>query len=269
MTRAELVSQIREKESFLCVGLDPDLAKLPKGISRDAKGVVKFLGEIIAATEDLCVAYKPNLAFFEALGVAGWEAFQQVVELIPASHMTIADAKRGDIGNTARMYAKAFFDQMGCEALTIAPYMGEDSVSPFLEFEGKWAVLLGLTSNPGSQDFQHKPLESGKPLYEEVVRKAMTWGSPENLMFVVGATQGDYLSHLRAISPEHFFLVPGVGAQGGDLATVARLAMNDDCGLLINSSRGIIYASKEEDFARAARVEAKKLQQHMAQLLAK
>ena len=256
MTRNELFAHIQTKESFLCVGLDPDLERLPEGISRDAEGVFTFLKSIIEATQDHCVAYKPNLAFFEALGVAGWEVFARVCKAIPSTHLIIADAKRGDIGNTAHQYAKAFFQEMGCDALTVAPYMGHDSVQPFLEWEGKWTVLLGLTSNPGAQDFQHRRMAGGVPLYELVVREATDWGTAEQLMFVVGATQTDSLQHLRNLAWDYFFLVPGVGAQGGDLETVARLGMNHQCGLLVNASRSIIYASSGPDYREAARKEA-------------
>ncbi|HAA11703.1 MAG TPA: orotidine-5'-phosphate decarboxylase [Cytophagales bacterium] len=263
MTRNQLFSFIKSKESFLCVGLDPDLARLPESVRSEEEPVLAFLEGIINATKDYCVAYKPNLAFFEALGEKGWEIFAKTVQLIPDTHMIIADAKRGDIGNTARKYAQAFFDEFGCDALTVAPYMGHDSVTPFLESEGKWTVLLGLTSNPGSQDFQHRRMAGGVPLYELVVREATTWGTPDQLMFVVGATQGDSIQHLRTLAPDYFFLVPGVGAQGGDLETVARLGMNDHCGLLVNASRSILYASSGEDFADAAGQEAKRLQQEM------
>ena len=245
------------------MGIDPDPAKLPEAVKNEPEPVLTFVEKIVEATQDLCVAYKPNLAFFEALGPKGFELFHKAVELIPDTHLTIADAKRGDIGNTARMYAKAFFEQMGCDALTVAPYMGEDSVTPFLEFENKWAVLLALTSNMGSQDFQQRRMAGGVPLFELVVRQAMEWGTPEQLMFVVGATQTEYLSHLRNLAWDYFFLVPGVGAQGGDLETVAKLAMNEHCGLLVNASRSIIYASSGADFAEAARREAQKMQQEM------
>jgi len=229
--------------------------------------VFEFNKAIIDATKDLCVAYKPNLAFYEALGSKGWESLRKTLEYIPDEHFTIADAKRGDIGNTSRLYAQAFFGEMGFDAVTVAPYMGVDSVKPFLEFEGKWVILLALTSNKGSQDFQFDRQENGQPLYEKVMRKAQEWGTPGNLMYVVGATHPEKFKEIREIAPEHFLLVPGVGAQGGDLEALTRHGANADVGLLVNSSRGIIFAGEGEDFAEKARSAAQALQTSMAALL--
>ena len=267
MTRAELFSQIQQKSSFLCVGLDPDLDKIPAHLLAEADPIFSFCKAIVEATSDFTVAYKPNIAFFEALGPKGWESLQKVLEIIPNDIFTIADAKRGDIGNTSKLYAKAFFETMNFDSITVAPYMGADSVSPFLEFEDKWVILLALTSNVGSADFQLISDATGKPLYQAVLEKSQQWGSPENLMYVVGATRGELIGEVRKIAPEHFFLVPGVGAQGGSLAEVAKYGMNSTCGLLVNSSRGIIYASSGNDFAQAARKEAQKLQEEMKGLL--
>jgi orotidine-5'-phosphate decarboxylase len=267
MTRDQLFEQIKKKQSYLCVGLDTDLEKIPKHFLRLSDPVFEFNKRIIDATKDYCVAYKPNIAFYEALGHKGWESLQRTLEYIPKECFTIADAKRGDIGNTATRYAEAFFKHMNFDSITVAPYMGKDSVTPFLEFEGKWAIVLALTSNPGSLDFQLLQDASGKALYQTVLEKSQDWGSPENLMYVVGATRGELIGDVRKQVPEHFFLVPGVGAQGGSLADVARFGMNSHCGLLVNSSRGIIYASKEKDFAKVARQEAQKLQLEMKQLL--
>ncbi len=268
MTRAELVENIRNRRSFLCVGLDTDLAKLPDGLSRDADGILDFHRAIIEATAPFCVAYKPNLAFFEALGTEGWQIFEETLKMIPSTHLVIADAKRCDIGNTSERYAEAFFNRYNCDALTIAPYMGSDSVRPFLGHKGKWAVMLVLTSNPGANDFEQLELASGKRLYEEVADKAMEWGSPNELMFVVGATRVEPLKALRARCEPYFFLIPGVGAQGGDLVEVSRAALNNDCGILVNASRSILYASSGADFAQAAAREAQAMQQQMALLLA-
>lgn len=257
MTRQELIDTIRKKQSFLCVGLDPDPAKLPAEFHGD---VLAFNRSVIDATRDYCVAYKPNTAFYEALGLDGMRILRDTIAHIGSDHFIIADAKRGDIGNTSRYYATFAFDTLGADAITVAPYMGEDSVRPFLERSDKWTVLLALTSNQGSADFQHTPQEDGQPLYRKVMRRAAQWGSPDRLMFVCGATQAENFGALRAAAPEHFFLVPGVGAQGGDLQAVCRHGMNKDCGLLVNSSRGIIYA---EDPAAAAAG----LQQQMAAAL--
>ncbi len=269
MTRAELFAQIQKKSSFLCVGLDPDLAKIPAHLHSEPDPIFSFCKGIIEETADYAVAYKPNIAFFEALGAKGWETLQKVQEIIPDDIFTIADAKRGDIGNTSKLYAKAFFEQMDFDSVTVAPYMGEDSVSPFLEFEDKWVILLALTSNAGSLDFQLINDETGKPLYQSVLEKSQKWGSPENLMYVVGATRGELIGEVRKTVPDNFFLVPGVGAQGGSLSDVAKFGMNSTCGLLVNSSRGIIYASDGHDFAEAARAEAAKLQLEMKALLEK
>lgn len=269
MTRDQLFAQIQKKSSFLCVGLDPDLAKIPQHLLSEPDPIFSFCREIIEQTADYAVAYKPNIAFFEALGAKGWDTLQKVNEFIPSDIFTIADAKRGDIGNTSKLYAKAFFESMDFDSVTVAPYMGSDSVTPFLEFDGKWVTLLALTSNTGSMDFQLIQDKSGKPLYQSVLEKSQEWGSSENLMYVVGATRGELIGEVRSIAPEHFFLVPGVGAQGGSLQDVAKYGMNSRCGLLVNSSRGIIYASGEKDFGKAARTEALKLQAEMTGLLEK
>ncbi|KGE86371.1 MAG: orotidine-5'-phosphate decarboxylase [Phaeodactylibacter xiamenensis] len=267
MTRAELSAQILQKQSYLCVGLDADIDRLPRHLLDKEDPVFEFNKAIIDATKDLCVAYKPNLAFYEALGSKGWESLRKTLEYIPDEHFTIADAKRGDIGNTSRLYAQAFFGEMGFDAVTVAPYMGVDSVKPFLEFEGKWVILLALTSNKGSQDFQFDQQENGQPLYEKVMRKAQEWGTPGNLMYVVGATHPEKFKEIREIAPDHFLLVPGVGAQGGDLEALTRHGANADVGLLVNSSRGIIFAGEGEDFAEKARSAAQALQTSMAALL--
>lgn len=269
MTRSELFSQIQQKSSFLCVGLDPDLEKIPAHLRTEPDPIFSFCKAIIEETADFAVAYKPNIAFFEALGAKGWETLAKVAEIMPKDVFTIADAKRGDIGNTSKLYAKAFFESMDFDSVTVAPYMGQDSVTPFLEFENKWVILLVLTSNVGSLDFQLISDQNGKPLYKSVIEKSQEWGSPENLMYVVGATRGELIGEVRKVAPENFFLVPGVGAQGGSLSDVARFGMNSNCGLLVNSSRGIIYASGEKDFAKVARIEAKKLQEEMKSLLEK
>ena len=267
MTRAELFSQIQQKSSFLCVGLDPDLEKIPAHLLSEPDPIFSFCKAIIEETADFAVAYKPNIAFFEALGAKGWETLAKVAEIMPKNVFTIADAKRGDIGNTSKLYAKAFFEAMDFDSVTVAPYMGKDSVTPFLEFENKWVILLALTSNVGSMDFQLIPDQNGKPLFQSVLEKSQEWGSSENLMYVVGATRGELIGEVRKTAPDHFFLVPGVGAQGGSLSDVARFGMNSNCGLLVNSSRGIIYASGEKDFAKAARKEVEKLQLEMKELL--
>ncbi len=269
MTRAELFFQIQKKSSFLCVGLDPDLAKIPSHLKSEPDPIFSFCRQIIEETADFAVAYKPNIAFFEALGPKGWESLQKVLDVFPKDIFSIADAKRGDIGNTSSLYAKAFFETMDFDSITVAPYMGKDSVSPFLEFENKWVILLALTSNAGSSDFQLIKDEAGKPLYQSVLEKSQEWGSPENLMYVVGATRGELIGEVRKLAPEHFFLVPGVGAQGGNLADVAKFGMNSTCGLLVNSSRGIMYASSGKDFAQVARKEAQILQEEMKGLLEK
>lgn len=267
MTREDIFQQIRQKRSYLCVGLDTDINRIPKHLLEHEDPVFEFNRQIIDATKDLCVAYKPNLAFYEAMGPAGWESLAKTLAYIPKEHFTIADAKRGDIGNTSGLYARAFFDTLDFDAVTVAPYMGEDSVKPFLEFPGKWVILLALTSNKGSSDFQLTIQENGQPLYEKVMRRAMAWGSPEQLMFVVGATHPQKFEEIRRIAPEHFLLVPGVGAQGGDLEGLSRYGKNELVGLLVNSSRGIIYAGSGPDFADQARASAERVQGQMAEVL--
>lgn len=273
MTREQLIEQIKIKRSFLCVGLDTDITKIPEHLLGEEDPIFAFNKAIIEATEDLCVAYKPNIAFYESYGVKGWHSLQKTWQILPENCFSIADAKRGDIGNTSKMYAQAFFDQaisgMSFDSITIAPYMGKDSVLPFLEFDGKWAIVLALTSNEGSKDFQNFKDSSGKQLFEEVIDKVNTWGSPENLMYVVGATRGEAFVDIRKHAPDHFLLVPGVGAQGGSLEEVCKYGLNKDCGLLVNSTRGIIYASSGKDFAERAREEAIKLQQAMEHELIK
>lgn len=268
MTRQELIGQIRSKQSFLCIGLDPDIDKLPPHLLELDDPVFEFNKAIIEATHDLCVAYKPNLAFFEALGPTGWHTLARTMDCVPQGIFTIADAKRGDIGNTSRLYAKAFFEKYSFDAVTVAPYMGRDSVAPFLEFPGKWAIVLALTSNAGSADFQFTPQENGAPLYDKVIRTTQQWGSPDNLMFVVGATHPEQFTEIRQAAPEHFLLVPGVGAQGGDLAEVCRYGMTKEVGLLVNASRAILYAGSGRDFAERARAAALELQREMAGLMA-
>lgn len=256
MNRTELVEQIRQKKTYLCVGLDTDRTKLPKHLQSHPDAVFAFNKAIIDATKDHCVSYKINTAFYESQGLKGWEAMEKTVQYIPSTHFTIADAKRGDIGNTSAQYAKTFFEVMPFDAVTVAPYMGEDSVRPFLEYENKWTIVLGLTSNAGSQDFQQLSLggeTAGKKLYEEVLTRVAAWGNPSNLMFVVGATRASDLAQIRTLIPEHFLLVPGVGAQGGSLEEVTRYGMNSDCGLLVNASRAVIFAGDGDDFAEKAR----------------
>ena len=263
MTKQELIQQIRLKESFLCVGLDPDMSKIPAHLLEMDDPIFEFNKAIIDATHPYAVAFKPNTAFFECHGAAGWEALQKTIAYIPKECMVIADAKRGDIGNTSSYYAKTFFEHMNADAVTVAPYMGSDSVLPFLAFENKWVVLLALTSNEGAKDFQLAP-ENSVPLYEQVLRKSAAWGSSEQLMYVVGATRAEDIAKVRALVPDYFFLVPGVGAQGGDLDAVVKYGANSELGLLVNSSRAIIYASKGEDFALAAKKEALNIQNQMA-----
>ncbi len=264
MTRVELVYQIKKKNSFLCVGLDSDLKKIPKHLLKSSDPIFEFNKQIIDATIDFCVAYKPNLAFYESLGSKGLESLEKTMEYIPKDIFTIADAKRGDIGNTSGLYARAFFENMAFDAVTVAPYMGADSVKPFLNYDGKWVILLALTSNAGSNDFQNLNIEgSSTKLFEEVLLKSQQWGNTENLMYVVGATKSEKLRKIRQLIPNHFLLVPGVGAQGGSLEDVSKYGMNNDCGLLVNSSRGIIYASSQHDFGAKAGIEAKKIQQQM------
>lgn len=268
MTKQELYKQIIEKKSYLCIGLDTDITRIPKHLSKADDPIYEFNCRIIDATYDLCVAYKPNIAFYEAQGSKGWKSLEKTINFIPLTHFTIADAKRGDIGNTSSLYARAFFDKMDFDSVTVAPYMGEDSVKPFLEFEDRWVILLGLTSNKGSQDFQFALQgDSQQPLYEKVLRTAQKWGNSENLMFVIGATHPKKFKEIRAIAPDNFLLVPGIGAQGGDLAAVSENGWNDHCGLLVNSSRGIIYAGDGEDFALKARQAALKIQQEMERFI--
>lgn len=267
MTRNELFEQIKKKESFLCVGLDTDLAKIPAHLHYEEDPIFAFNKDIIDATADLCVAYKPNTAFYECLGVKGWMALAKTVQYIKTNYpeqLIIADAKRGDIGNTSAMYAKTFFEDINVDAVTVAPYMGEDSVTPFLTYENKWVILLALTSNKGSHDFQLIKDQEGVTLYEKVLQDSQKWGNDENMMYVVGATQGKSFEVIRKHAPNHFLLVPGVGAQGGSLQEVCKYGMNDMCGLLVNSSRGIIYADHTIDFAEGARNAAKALQLQMA-----
>lgn len=266
VTRDQLIDNIFSKKSYLCVGLDADLSKIPPHLLDSSDPVFEFNKQIIDATKDLCVAYKPNTAFYEALGAKGWETLKKTAEYIGHQHLRIADAKRGDIGNTAERYAEAFFKEMDYDALTVAPYMGEDSVKPFLNTKGKWIILLAHTSNPGSSDFQLFN-DGKKNLYEEVITKSQQWASPDQMMFVVGATRADRIGHIRQLAPKNFFLVPGVGAQGGSLEDVSREAITPECGLLVNSSRAIIYASKGKDFAEAARAEALQVKKEMERWL--
>ena len=267
MNRQELIQKIFVKKSFLCVGLDPDIRKIPQHLLNEKDPIFTFNKAIIDATAPYCVAYKPNLAFYEALGVKGLAAFERTVEYLRMrypEHFVIADAKRGDIGNTSEMYARTFFETYNLDALTVAPYMGEDSITPFLGYEGKWVVLLALTSNKGSRDFQLFKNGEGRQLFEQVLIRSQRWGNEANMMYVVGATQGEAFQNIRRYAPNHFLLVPGVGAQGGCLHDVCRYGMTRDCGLLVNSSRGIIYASSNINFADAAAVAARAVQQEMA-----
>ncbi|MFT5754177.1 MAG: orotidine-5'-phosphate decarboxylase [Flavobacterium sp.] len=269
MTTKQLFQQIQTKKSFLCIGLDVDLNKIPKHLLELEDPIFEFNKSIIDATNDLCVSYKPNTAFYEAYGIKGWQSLQKTIEYINSNYpeiFTIADAKRGDIGNTSSMYAKAFFEDLNFDSVTVAPYMGKDSVEPFLAFENKYTIMLALTSNEGAFDFQTKIIE-GKELYKTVLETSKGWKNSENLMYVVGATKAEYFTEIRKIVPNSFLLVPGVGAQGGNLQEVCKYGMNDKVGLLINSSRGIIYASNQEDFAQKAREEALKLQQEMEEIL--
>ena len=285
MHRKVLVSEIKEKRSYLCVGLDTDISKIPAHLKGKPNAVFEFNKQIIDATKELCVSYKINTAFYEAMGVKGWEAMEQTVNYIPSTHFKIADAKRGDIGNTSSQYAKAFFETLNFDAITIAPYMGEDSIRPFLEYENKWAIVLGLTSNKGASDFEMlkvvgQDTNNGNEvvredtnhggesfLYERVLQTVSKWGNTDNLMFVIGATQASELTNIRKIIPDHFLLVPGVGFQGGSLAEVSQFGLTKDCGLLVNASRAIIYAGKDENFASEAREIALQYQTEMASLL--
>ncbi|MBP1638288.1 MAG: orotidine 5'-phosphate decarboxylase [Bacteroidetes bacterium] len=268
MTKEQLFENIKRKASFLCVGLDTDINKIPEHVLHNSDDpIFDFNVDIIKATADLCVAYKPNLAFYESTGLAGWDALERTVNYIRTEYpdqFIIADAKRGDIGNTSAMYARGFFGNMDFDAVTVAPYMGEDSITPFLTYENKWVILLALTSNKGAFDFQFsKDSESGERLYEQVIKKSKSWSTDENMMYVVGATKAEMLSEIRTIIPDHFLLVPGVGAQGGSLQEVAKYGLNNQCGLLVNSSRQIMYASSEDDYAEAARIEALNVQSEM------
>ena len=272
MNRKQLTEQIFAKKSFLCVGLDTDTKKMPAHLLSKEEPIFEFNKAIIDATAPYCVAYKPNLAFYEAFGIKGMIAFETTIKYLNENHpdhFVIADAKRGDIGNTSAMYARTFFEEYDIDALTVAPYMGEDSVTPFLTYKNKWVILLALTSNKGSHDFQLTEDKNGERLFEKVLRKSQEWGNDENMMYVVGATQGEMFKDIRKVAPNHFLLVPGVGAQGGSLQEVCKYGITKDCGLLVNSSRGIIYASNGEDFAEAAAQKAKALQEEMAAELAK
>ncbi len=270
MTRKELFENIKRKRSFLCVGLDTDIKKIPQHLLSEEDPIFAFNKAIIDATAQYCVAYKPNLAFYESLGVEGWIAFEKTVKYIQANYpdmFIIADAKRGDIGNTSEMYARSFFEHLNIDSVTVAPYMGEDSVKPFLGYDGKWVILLALTSNKGSHDFQLTTDTEGEQLFEKVMRTAQTWATPDEMMFVVGATQGERFTDVRKVAPKSFLLVPGVGAQGGSLQDVCKYGMIEDCGLLVNSSRGVIYVSKGEDFAEAAAQAAESVQKEMEAIL--
>lgn len=266
MTRSQLVDQIFAKRTYLAVGLDTDLEKIPSHLLSETDPAFAFNKAIIDATRDHCVSYKINTAFYEAMGVKGWETLEKTVRYIGTEHFTIADAKRGDIGNTSMQYAKAFFEAMPFDSITVAPYMGEDSVKPFLQYPGKWAIVLGLTSNAGARDFELQP-SGDQLLFERVLERVSKWGTPENLMFVVGATQSDAFINIREICPDHFFLVPGVGAQGGSLKEISEKAMTKDCGLLVNASRAVIYASSGKDFAEKAGEAAKAYSDEMARYL--
>ena len=266
MTRQELVDQIKKKQSYLCVGLDTDVEKLPAHLKNVDDAQFRFNQQIIDATHEHCVAYKINTAFYESQGVKGWEALEKTINYIPNSHFTIADAKRGDIGNTSTQYAKAFFEALNFDAVTVVPYMGKDSVQPFLDVQGKWTIVLGLTSNPGAADFE-MIMSENTYLFEEVLRKTSSWGNPGNLMFVIGATRHEMVKSIRGAYPDHFFLVPGVGAQGGSLSELSHSGLNKDCGLLVNASRAIIFASHGDDFARAARLSSQSYHEEMKGLL--
>jgi orotidine-5'-phosphate decarboxylase len=274
MTRKQLLQEIQQKYSYLCVGLDTDITKIPKHLQSHPNAVFEFNKAIIDATKDYCVSYKINTAFYEALGAKGWEAMEQTVHYIPSSHFKIADAKRGDIGNTSSQYAKAFFETMNFDAITVAPYMGEDSIRPFLEYENKWTIVLGLTSNKGASDFEMLKVQNGNDehlrsdfLYEKVLKRISQWGTPNNLMFVIGATQATEFENIRTIIPDHFLLIPGVGFQGGSLEEVSKYAMNKDCGILVNASRAIIYASNKENFKEESAAIALQYQVEMKRYL--
>lgn len=270
MNRQQLFENIKQKKSFLCVGLDTDIKKIPSHLLNEEDPIFTFNKAIIDATAPYCIAYKPNLAFYESMGVKGWISFEKTIKYLNENYpeqFIIADAKRGDIGNTSAMYARTFFEEMQLDALTVAPYMGEDSVTPFLNYEGKWVILLALTSNKGSHDFQLTEDATGERLFEKVLRKSQEWGNADNMMYVVGATQGKMFEDIRKVAPEHFLLVPGVGVQGGSLEEVCRYGMTSQCGLIVNSSRAIIYADSTENYATVATEKAKEVQMQMAALL--
>lgn len=270
MTRDQLFAEIQRKRSYLCIGLDTDIKKIPPHLLHEEDPIFEFNRQIIEATQDLCVAYKPNIAFYEAHGPKGWVSLERTLGIIPDNIFTIADAKRGDIGNTSELYARAFFENLSFDSITVAPYMGSDSVEPFLRFQNKWVILLALTSNPGHEDFQMLSVVSeGKSyfMFEKVMQNSQAWGTADNMMYVIGATRCDYIERVREVSPDHFLLVPGVGAQGGNLEEVSKYGMNAQCGLLVNSARQIIYASQGEDFAEKARAAALAVQQEMDRYL--
>jgi orotidine-5'-phosphate decarboxylase len=268
MLAQTLSQQILAKNSYLCVGLDTDISKIPSHLLKEKYPLFEFNRQIIDAVADSCVAFKPNIAFYESMGSKGWEELEMTMEYIPDNFFTIADAKRGDIGNTSALYAKAFFEQMNFDALTVAPYMGEDSVKPFLAYKDKWVILLALTSNTGSIDFQQLSTSDGQKIYEIVLQKSQTWGSTTNMMYVVGATQATHLAAIRQLVPHHFLLVPGYGTQGGDLASVSKFGLTKEVGLLVNSSRGIIFADNSKDFAKTAAKEAAKIAAEMKTYIA-
>lgn len=263
MQKSELIKEIFQKKSYLCIGLDTDIEKIPAHLKKEKDPIFEFNKQIIDATNEFCVAYKPNLAFYEMHGPKGWESLAKTLEYIPKNIFTIADAKRGDIGNTSTYYAKTFFETYNFDSLTIAPYMGSDSVLPFLKFKNKWAILLALTSNAGAADFQYFKQED-ELLYQKVIKRSQDWGNDENLMYVVGATKAEALKEIRKIAPNYFLLVPGVGAQGGALKEVSKYGLTKDCGLLVNSSRGILYAGNDKDFAQKARLKAQNIQNEMS-----
>lgn len=270
MTKQELFENIKRKKSFLCVGLDTDIKKIPSHLLDKEDPLFEFNKAIIDATADYCIAYKPNLAFYECMGVKGWISFEKTINYLKTNYpdqFIIADAKRGDIGNTSDMYARSFFEELDIDSVTVAPYMGEDSVTPFLAYKGKWVILLALTSNKGSQDFQFTETKDGERLFEKVLKTSQKWGSDEQMMYVVGATQGKMFEDIRKYAPDHFLLVPGIGAQGGSLEEVCKYGMNSTCGLIVNSSRAIIYADKSENFANVAGEEARKVQKEMEEQL--
>lgn len=270
MNRKDLFENIKKKQSFLCVGLDTDIKKIPQHLLKEEDPIFAFNKAIIDATAPYCIAYKPNLAFYESMGVKGWVSFEKTIAYLNEHYpdqFIIADAKRGDIGNTSAMYARTFFEEINLDAVTVAPYMGEDSVTPFLGYDNKWVILLALTSNKGSHDFQLTEDASGERLFEKVLKKSQEWAGADQMMYVVGATQGKMFEDIRKIAPEHFLLVPGIGAQGGSLSEVCQYGMNSQCGLIVNSSRAIIYADNTENFAAVAGMKAKEVQQEMAQEL--